>query len=203
MCPHTLVFRSVGDISGLINPQLRSGIHTALVAVLLAIIAQTVLKPVSGTANVALALGSILAGIAGAIAYVRFNPVRQFFTFASFGVLVIPVAFLSSSDISKIVFPDANATSIDVEVTSTTPVVMVVFDELPVTSLMDEKRHIDSIRYPNFASLAEDAHWFRKATTVADMTHLAVAGDSEWPSTAWTSATHISGASQQSIHAPR
>ena len=169
-----LFFVVVEVVAGLVSQRLRLGIHTVLVAFLLAIIAQTILKPVVGAASMALAIGAGVIGIAGALAYLRFNPVRQFFTFASIGVLVIPVAFLLDSDISKIVSPDVSARSIEVEVTSTTPVVMVIFDELPVTSLMDEKRQIDSIRYPNFARLAKDAHWFRKATTVADMTHLAV-----------------------------
>ena len=47
---------------------------------------------------------------------------------------------------------------------------MVIFDELPVTSLMDQRRRIDPVRYPNFAALAQDATWFRNATTVADFT---------------------------------
>ena len=51
---------------------------------------------------------------------------------------------------------------------------MVIFDELPLTSLMDEKRQIDPVRYPNFAALADDGYWFRNATTVTDYTVQAV-----------------------------
>jgi hypothetical protein len=51
---------------------------------------------------------------------------------------------------------------------------MVVFDEFPVLSLMDEQRQIDSIRYPNFAALARHATWFRNATTVHGSTFAAV-----------------------------
>ncbi|NQU04629.1 MAG: sulfatase-like hydrolase/transferase [Calditrichaeota bacterium] len=51
---------------------------------------------------------------------------------------------------------------------------MVVFDEFPVTSLMDEHHQIDPIRYPHFASLARDAYWFRNATAVANNTAYAV-----------------------------
>ena len=168
------VFLSLEIVASLISQKLRAGIHTLLVALLLAVIALTILKPVADAPGIALALGAGLIGIVGATAYFRFNPVRQFFTFASIGVLVIPAAFLLDSDISKIVFPDVKPVGIGVEVASTTPVVMVIFDELPVTSLMDEKRQIDPVRYPNFARLAEDAYWFRNATTVADSTVLAV-----------------------------
>jgi hypothetical protein len=54
------------------------------------------------------------------------------------------------------------------------PVIMVIFDEFCLTSLMDKDRQIDSSRYPNFALLARDAYWFRNATTVADFTIFAV-----------------------------
>ena len=60
------------------------------------------------------------------------------------------------------------------EVEATAPVVMVVLDELPLTSLMDEQRRIDPVRFPNFARLAEDSYWFRNATTVSDATLLSV-----------------------------
>jgi hypothetical protein len=51
-------------------------------------------------------------------------------------------------------------------------VVVVVFDELPVTSLLDEGRHIDEVRYPNFAALARESTWHRDTTSVhADTQH--------------------------------
>ena len=51
---------------------------------------------------------------------------------------------------------------------------MVVFDELPLTSLMDSGGRIDAERYPAFARLAGDANWYRGATAVHDSTALAV-----------------------------
>lgn len=53
-------------------------------------------------------------------------------------------------------------------------IVTVVFDELPLTSLMDPRERIDASRYPAFASLARDSLWFRGATAVHDSTALAV-----------------------------
>jgi hypothetical protein len=50
------------------------------------------------------------------------------------------------------------------------PVVMVVFDEFPTTSLMDGHGHVDPVRYPAFASLARDGTWFRNATASVDET---------------------------------
>ncbi len=167
-------FLALEIVASLLSERLRIGVHTLLVAFLLATIALPALKRIGDAPGVALALGAGLIGIAGVAAYLRFNPVRQFFTFASIGVLVIPATFLLNSDISKIVFPRASPRAASVEVTSTTPVVMVIFDELPVISLMDENGRINPVRYPNFASLADDAYWFRNATTVADTTSGAV-----------------------------
>jgi hypothetical protein len=44
--------------------------------------------------------------------------------------------------------------------------VLVVFDELPMNSLLDASGEIDVERYPHFAALARDAYWFRNASTV-------------------------------------
>ena len=53
-------------------------------------------------------------------------------------------------------------------------IVMVVFDELPLTSLVGPGERIDASRYPAFARLARDATWYRRATAVHDSTALAV-----------------------------
>jgi hypothetical protein len=53
-------------------------------------------------------------------------------------------------------------------------VVLLVMDELPSDSLLDRRRRIDPVRYPNFAALAGDATWFRNAYSVYDSTTKAV-----------------------------
>jgi hypothetical protein len=49
-----------------------------------------------------------------------------------------------------------------------------VFDELPLVSLLDADRAIDPALYPNLSALARDGVWFRNATTVSDYTRWAV-----------------------------
>ncbi len=53
-------------------------------------------------------------------------------------------------------------------------IVMVVFDELPLASLMGPGGRFDAERYPAFARLARGATWYRGATAVHDSTALAV-----------------------------
>jgi hypothetical protein len=53
-------------------------------------------------------------------------------------------------------------------------VVLLVMDEFPSDSLLDHRRRIDPVRYPNFAALAADSTWFRNAYSVYDSTTKAV-----------------------------
>lgn len=57
---------------------------------------------------------------------------------------------------------------------STPPIVLVVFDEFPVHSLLDADGRIDQVRFPHFAALAREASWFRETTTVSSQTVWAV-----------------------------
>ncbi len=57
---------------------------------------------------------------------------------------------------------------------ATAPVVLVIFDELPVHSLMDAGGQIDARMFPNFARLARDATWYRNTASVEQDTPFAV-----------------------------
>ena len=115
---------------------------------------------------------AVLGGLGLAVLYGRFSPVREFFTVlapAPFVVLLIfawspqAEAVLTGEEGIKIHSPPAGA-----------PVVLIVFDELPATSLMDKSGRIDSKRYPNFSSLGKQATWFRNATSEHSLTTQAV-----------------------------
>ena len=51
--------------------------------------------------------------------------------------------------------------------------VFVIFDQLPLTSIMADDDTIDVAHYPGFAALAADATWYRNATTVAEQREVA------------------------------
>ena len=54
------------------------------------------------------------------------------------------------------------------------PVVLIVFDELPLATLLGADGSIDASLFPNFAQLAEESTWYRNARTVSDQTVHAV-----------------------------
>ena len=60
------------------------------------------------------------------------------------------------------------------EIPSDTPIVFVVFDELPTSSIQLPDGSIDDRRYPSFASLSAGADWYPRALTTATQTEKAI-----------------------------
>jgi hypothetical protein len=120
-----------------------------------------------------LVAGAAGAGVVVALLYARLRVVRVFATVLAVGPLVYVGSFFASDSIEKLLFPP-DIPPIEVEIRSETPVVMVIFDALPTTSLLDEKGEIDSRCYPTFAELARRATWYRKASAVHSLTEDAV-----------------------------
>ena len=111
----------------------------------------------------------------------RFAVVRWALAWMSLATIIAPLSFALKPGIQKLLFPP-RAPDVP-ELSQISPpapprdevVVMVVFDELPTTSLMDPAGDVNGIRFPGFARLATQSHWFRNATTVSDQTIFALA----------------------------
>jgi len=165
---------AIEALAGLVSLRVRNGLHLAFVGGFASLIAWQALF--GATPDMAAALIyplALLAGILGAAAYWWLPPARLWLTVLSIGPAVVLVLFLGLSPIRVIAFDgDGPAPVSDVEARA--PVVMIVLDEFPVTSLMGRAGRIDSVRYPNFASLARDGTWYRNAATVGDYTKIAV-----------------------------
>jgi hypothetical protein len=116
----------------------------------------------------------VLSSILLTVAYTRVQEVRKFLTILLPALFIFPYFFLIKTPVYKVVFPQVGPSAFQVKTEKAPPAVFLVFDELPVTSLMDGQHMIDPVLYPNFASLAGDSYWFRNATAVADNTTEAV-----------------------------
>ena len=160
-------------LAGRVRPAFGDGLQVVLVGLLIT----AVLLPPAGdllggsAASVAVAA---LVGAGAALLYARAAPARTFLTVLSPAPLLFLVLFFVVSPASELVLPGAEARGATTVARSDTPVVMVVLDELPTTSLLDARDRIDARRYPALASLAADATWYRDATTVAGRTTEAV-----------------------------
>ena len=118
---------------------------------------------------------TLLAGSSTAVligfAWSRAAAVRAFLTVLSPAVLVVPGVFLITNALGAAVPERSREAVVDPR---PSPVVVLVFDELSLVSLMDSEGRINATRYPHLAALAADGIWFRNATAVSDYTRWAL-----------------------------
>ena len=93
-------------------------------------------------------------------AYLRWSPLRSFLSIS----LVLPIAG-AMLFVAKVPLAVDDRPGHEVDVQSDTPVVLVVFDEFPVSSLLRADGTLDGRRYPNFGRLARDSVWYPRATS--------------------------------------
>ena len=144
----------------------------AVVAGLSGLLALQLCKLWSLGAGPAIAAALGLA-VAGAASYHYSSAYRTFLTLLSPAAVLFPLLFLFASPIRELVWPSTLELA-GGRPAAGAPVVVVVFDELPLVSLLDEAGEVDPVRYPNLAALARDAYWFRDATTASTSTAISV-----------------------------
>lgn len=123
-------------------------------------------------AAVAAALAA--AACAGAVrAYVRLPAIRLIASALAIAAIAAPAILLLDGDVRRGLSTSgprlpARATG------AQAPVVLVVFDEWSVISILDGEGGIDRQRLPNLARLADRADWYPDAIAASNMTHHAV-----------------------------
>jgi hypothetical protein len=158
---------------GRIRPDVGWAAMLALVAL---IVAALVLPPVGdllGGSAVAIPV-ALLMGAGAAVLYARATGVRSFVTVLSPAPLVVLLLFLVVSPVRGLLFPSEAGGAVAGPTRSTTPIVHIVLDELPQSTLVDADGTIDAELFPNLARLARESTWYRNATTVDDLTTEAV-----------------------------
>ena len=166
-----LLLWALEAVVGLVSQALRQVLHLLLLGALVWVLAVQLLRPVAGT-WVLFATAALVA-VAAAAAHRRFEAARLWLGF----VAVAPVAFLAlflvASPTARLLTGDVDAAR-GARVGAPAPVVVVVFDELPLVSIMDSDGQVDAELFPNFADLAASSHWFRNATAPTNVTWHAV-----------------------------
>jgi len=104
---------------------------------------------------------------------IRSTFVQNFALCLGLAVPVVIVAFLARYPVWTEVGPHEKAAEI-AQIEVDTPVVMVIFDELPLAALENAKGRIDATLFPNFAALAENSSWYPDMTARATNTVNAV-----------------------------
>ncbi len=111
----------------------------------------------------------VLAGVLVEV-YMRMRARGLALAYLSPIILLLPGLFLFHSPVRSIVYARQPHAMTYPAVDATAPIVMIVFDELPLTSLLNDRGEINWLRYPNIARFANKATWYRNASTVASDT---------------------------------
>ncbi len=161
-----LVLWTVGMLASVASRRLGRATHVATVAVLAVIFVVQLLR--GRTSGVVLAAASLVLAVGLIRAYLAWPLARTWLRAAAVAPMVFAGIFLFASPVRALLRPDGTS-AVGTPREETAPVVMMLFDELPLLSLL-EHGEIDAGLYPNFAALAGDGTFFRNATSVAART---------------------------------
>lgn len=151
----------------------------SVLTTLVALIATPILSRLGILSDPMVIVCAICIAICFLVAYLRFDPVRQLLGFMVVGVVAFPLLFIFHPDLRPLIFKPTQTSQVSQVSGSTSEnmpsnVVLVLFDELPLFSLLEPGGSINKHRYPNFAKLAATSTWYRNASTVAEFTQEAV-----------------------------
>jgi hypothetical protein len=155
-------------VAGTVSTRLDALLHVIAVWLFGFTAAVQLLSRFDPSATWTLLAPAVLAYI-GAIAYSRWSLVRSFLSVSVALPVLGLLTFVFSAPLAV-----ANAHGANVEVPAKTPVVVVVFDEFALSSLMAADGSIDAARFPGFGRLASQSTWYSRATSVYEHTTQAV-----------------------------
>jgi hypothetical protein len=116
---------------------------------------------------------AVVAGLLTGWVHQRTPAIQSFVKVLSISVIAVPVWFAIFTPAASLftVPPISVDNQANVQVSSANlPIVIVVFDELPLTQMIDVSGRFDPALYPNFAAFSGQAHWFQNAVSVATST---------------------------------
>lgn len=119
------------------------------------------------------AAASIAGGLVAGWAYLRAPAARSFAIWLLPAVIVVPALFVLDPAVSRRLDPPPPAVPLHRSGAST-PLVIILLDELSLASLLDRDEAIDARRYPHLAALAAQSTWFRNAAAASGDTATAV-----------------------------
>lgn len=131
-----------------------------------------------GTAAV---LAACAGGIGLAVCLNRYRPFSHLIALTAAAALIAPIIFLARPAVRGMLTTSSgddfelDASMVQApELQTDLPIVLIVFDELPTSSLQRPDGSLNERRFPAFAALAEEANWYTRAVTTAMQTTRAI-----------------------------
>jgi hypothetical protein len=160
-----------------IDRRLGVALHAVLLGTFAAALSMQVLErlSISVSGSWLIIAFAVLLGTAIVLAFRRIPAVRQIMSLLAVSPLLFLGLFLFASPTRDgVLFPAAASGTAVERVADPVPIVIVVFDEFPLSSILDESGVIDAENYPNFGRLAAESTWYANAVTVHHSTTYAV-----------------------------
>ena len=157
---------------GLVSRRAGRAAHVVLTALLFGSVAVQVGKQ-AGVTGIPVALLAVVAGAALAALAVRVAGFRQVVAYAAPAPLVFALLFVVGSPAGALARP-SQAGTVAAVAAKRPPVVVLLLDEFPTRSLLDDAGRVDARLFPNFAKLAEASTWYPNATGTSGWTPWAV-----------------------------
>ena len=168
----TLVLSAPGAALRFLRPSWMRPAFAAPVGLLVAVVALQAIRSLPAALATTLALA---AGAGAGWAYIRFRGVRSFALLLSVAAILVPALLVLDGRVRQSAVNPNEAIPADLGDTGArAPVVLVIFDEWSLTSILDAEGSIDRERLPNLARLADQATWYPNATAAADVSELAL-----------------------------
>lgn len=145
-----------------------------------ALLAAAFLLQLTHRLPVAAALVLAAAGGVGAVLCLRrYRAFSILVSLTAAAAIVAPLAFLLRPGVRDLLLTGPSAdpgapVSGAPAIPSDVPIVFVVFDELPTSSIQQPDGSIDDLRYPSFAALAAGSDWYPRALTTSSQTAKAI-----------------------------
>ncbi len=159
-----------------VGPRTAGLAHAIVIGALFALLTASILIALVGSDTgtvlfTALALG---AGVAFAVLFTRYALVQTAVNYASLALVAFSFWFLTMTPASDVAFASSGDLPQVDEVSNPIPIIVLVFDEFPLATMIDAEGDLLTELFPNFASMADDGVWYRNAVGVRQQTEEAL-----------------------------
>jgi hypothetical protein len=148
--------------------------HLAAVSGLVGLVAIQAVKRLTELRGPRLVVVAAAIGLLGSVLYASQQWLRLWLRYLAPAPLVFALLFLLVSPTSQLVLPARAAPAAALAPAPAgdrqPPLVMILFDEFPLGSLLDARGRVDRRVYPNFAAFADRSTWYRNATGISGYT---------------------------------
>jgi hypothetical protein len=162
-----LVLGAIVALVRLVNVRVASSLHSVLTFALVgSLVLQLEARFLDAVPGLVLVVAAAAIALGFVMLFSRSVHLRETMRLATPLPIVLAILFLFVSPAAELL-SGSPVSAAQVKIDNPRPVVMVVFDELPLVSLLDREGVIDERLFPNFGRLAAGSTWYRNATSVA------------------------------------